>query len=346
MRRHRNLYSQIISFQNLLKAARLSERCKRFKNSTARFNFFLEKELWNLHDELANKTYKPGEYHHFLIFEPKKRIISAAPYRDRVVHHAIHNILEPIFDPVFIHDSYATRKGKGTHAAINRFQEFARKTKYTLKCDIRQYFPSIDHDILLSLIRKKIACNDTLWLIKKILTTDFACHPISNQQRTGIPIGNLTSQFFANIYLNGLDHFIKEGLGCRYYLRYMDDFMILHDDKDFLWLVKMEIQKYLQALHLELHENKCRIFRTRNGIPFLGLMVSPDWRRLKRANVIRFKQRLKRFQTLYGKGAIEWKRINQSVQSWIGHAKHANTTKLRGLILPEVVFKRGNVKGD
>lgn len=136
MRRHGNLYPKIISFQNLLKAARLSERYKRFKDSTARFNFFLEKELWNLHEELANKTYESGEYHHFLIFEPKKRMISAAPYRDRVVHHAIHNILEPVFDPIFINDSYATRKERGTHAAIDRFQYFARKAEYALKSAI------------------------------------------------------------------------------------------------------------------------------------------------------------------------------------------------------------------
>jgi retron-type reverse transcriptase len=169
MRRHKNLYQEIISFQNLLKAARLAEKGKRFKDSTASFNFFLEKEIWNLHRQLAAKQYEPGDYHHFLIFEPKKRVISAAPYRDRVVHHAIHNVLEPIFGPIFIYDSYATRKGKGTHAAVDRFQQFARKTRYALKCDIKQYFPSIDHGILFAQIKQKVACSDTLWLIQKIL---------------------------------------------------------------------------------------------------------------------------------------------------------------------------------
>lgn len=127
MRRHKNLYEKIISFQNLLLASRLAQRGKRFRDPTARFNFSLERELWKLHGELADKRYEPGGYHHFTIYEPKKRLISAAPYRDRVLHHAIHNILEPIFDPIFIHDSYATRKEKGTHAALDRFQEFARK---------------------------------------------------------------------------------------------------------------------------------------------------------------------------------------------------------------------------
>ena len=169
MRRHKNLYEKIISFQNLLSASRLAQRGKRYRAPTARFNFALEGELWKLHGELAEKRYEPGGYFHFTIYEPKKRLISAAPYRDRVLHHAIHNVLEPIFDPIFIYDSYATRKGKGTHAAIDRFQEFARKNPYVLKCDVRQYFPNIDHDVLMRLIQRKVACSDTLWLIEKIL---------------------------------------------------------------------------------------------------------------------------------------------------------------------------------
>jgi len=273
-------------------------------------------------------------------------VISAAPYRDRVVHHAIHNILEPIFDPTFISDSYATRKGKGTHAALNRFQDFARKAKYTLKCDIRQYFPSIDHDVLLKLIERKIGCKDTLWLIEKILSSqreygngaNFAS--IQTDRQIGIPIGNLTSQFFANVYLNGLDHFIKEKLGCRYYLRYMDDFVVLHDDKNFLWLAKKEIQTYLDEIYLKLHENKCRIFSTEQGVPFLGMTISAERRRLKRQNVLRFKRRMRRYQELYGYDKIDWKHIHQSIQAWIGHAKHADSYRLRELIFEEIVFKR------
>ena len=148
----------------------------------------------------------------------------------------------------------------------------------------------------------------------------------------------MTSQFFANIYLSGLDHFIKERLRCCYYVRYMDDLMILHDNKDFLWHVKTEVQRYLERLRLLLHENKCRIFRTGKGIPFLGLVVSKDRRRLKGSNVIKFKQRLKRFQIAYGNGAMEWSHIIQSIRSWIGHAKHADTVRLRDMIIPEVVF--------
>lgn len=279
--------------------------------------------------------------------------ISAAPYRDRVVHHAIHNIMEPIFDPTFIYDSYATRKGKGTHSAIDRFQYFAQKTKYVLKCDVRQYFPSIDRKILRELIERKIACRDTMWLIEKILDFSQNCdigakvasiHPSIHPER-GIPIGNLTSQFFANIYLNGLDHFIKEKLSCRHYIRYMDDFVIFHDDKNFLWFVKREIQKYLETLRLSLHENKCRIFGTENGVPFLGLVIAKDWRRLKRENIIRFKRRMRKFQILHRRGDMSWSHIHQSIQSWIGHARHADTNRLRNLILPEFVFRKGFIEG-
>lgn len=174
MKTHKKLYEKIISFPNLLKATKLAQRGKRFKESTAQFNFNLEKALWKLHLELRNKTYQPGKYYNFEIYEPKKRLISAAPYRDRVLHHAIHNILEPLFDPGFIFDSYATRKSKGTHKAIDRAQEFAQRNAYVLKCDIQKYFPSIHHEVLMGLLKRKIACEDALWLIQKILDSHFA----------------------------------------------------------------------------------------------------------------------------------------------------------------------------
>lgn len=331
MRRRKHLFDEIVSFQNLLKAAKLAQRGKRFKNSTARFNFQLERELWTLHCELAEKRYEPGRYRDFVVHEPKRRIISAAPYRDRVVHHALHNVLEPIFEPTFIHDSYATRKGKGTHAALDRFQKFARKNHYALKCDVRQYFPSIDHAVLLTLIRRKVGCPDTLWLIERILHSHLP---------TGIPIGNLTSQFFANVYLNDLDHHVKENLRCRHYLRYMDDFMIFHDEKEFLWRAKAGVQECLRGLRLELHENKCRIFRTEMGVPFLGMIVSPDRRRLRRQNVVRFKRRLKQFRTAYETGDVGWTHVSHSIISWIGHARHAQTAQLRTLLLDDTAFQR------
>ena len=337
MRRHKNLYKEIASFSNLLKAARLAQRGKRYKTPTAHFNYYLENELWRLHEELATKKYKPGKYHHFTIYEPKQRVISAAPYRDRVVHHALHNVLEPIFDPTFIYDSYATRKGKGTHAALDRFQSFSRRCSYALKCDIQKYFPSIDRQILISLIKRKIACDDTLWLMGRIL--EF--HDGPEVADRGIPIGNLTSQFFANIYLNGLDHFIKQDLVCSHYLRYMDDYVIFDNDKDRLWYLKQLITDYVEKLSLRLHSDKCCVYKTSAGVPFFGMIIFPERRRLKRQNVIRFKRRLRKFQREYENGDVSWAHINQSIQSWIGHALHAETARLRGDILSNTVFRKG-----
>jgi retron-type reverse transcriptase len=228
-----HLYDRIISFDNLLLAASKAQKGKRFKDSTALFNLDLEKELVRLHDELRTLRYRHGGYRDFSVFDPKRRLISAAPYRDRVVHHALCNIIEPIFETTFISDSYACRQGKGTHAAVDRYTEFARKNTFVLKCDIRKYFQSIDHAILLERIERRISCIRTLWLIRKVIgsRTDETCAfyfdgddlftPL--ERRRGIPIGNLTSQFFANVYLDGFDHYVKEVLRCKYYIRYADD---------------------------------------------------------------------------------------------------------------------------
>ena len=233
MKRHGNLYPQIIAFENILLSAKKAEKGKRFRDNVLEFNYNLEAELTNLQQELAEKTYQPGDYRTFYIKEPKSRMISAAPYRDRVVHHALCNIIVPLIEPTFIADSYANRVGFGTHRALERFTKFARESRYVLQCDIQKYFPSIDHEILKNLIRRKIKCRDTLWLIDTIIDNSNEQLPAIEhfqgddlltplERRRGLPIGNLTSQFFANIYLNGFDHFVKEELKVRKYLRYVD----------------------------------------------------------------------------------------------------------------------------
>ncbi len=212
MKSYNYLYNQICSFENLLLAARKAQRGKRFKEYTSRFNFNLENELITLQQELIDKTYQPGPYTEFYIYDAKKRKISAAPYRDRIVHHALCNIIEPIFNKSMIYDTYANRQDKGTHKAILRFQSFSRKNRYVFKYDIKKYFPSIDHEILLDTLFDKIQCKDTQWLIKVIIDNsnpqeevldyfngDDLFTPI--MRRKGLPLGNLTSQFFANVYL-------------------------------------------------------------------------------------------------------------------------------------------------
>ncbi len=355
MKTYKNLYDRITSFENLLLAARRAQKGKRFVCGTAQFNLNLENELIQLQRELQEKTYRHGGYRDFIIYDPKQRLISAAPYRDRVVHHALCNVIEPIFDRTFIHDSYACRLGKGTHAAVRRYTHFARKYPYVLKCDIQKYFQSVDQEILFGIVGKKIRCRDTLWLIRQILSshadagsvfyfeTDDLFTPY--ERRRAIPIGNLTSQFFANVYLNGFDHFVKERLNCRAYIRYVDDFVVFDDSKERLHSVRRSIADYLSALRLRLHENKSRIYRVADGVRFLGYRIFPTHRLVLRENAVRMRRKLKKFSRCYQEGSIDLSRIKQTIQSWIGHVGHADSHRLRSRVLGGVVFQRGGAGG-
>ncbi|MDE0401531.1 MAG: RNA-directed DNA polymerase [Candidatus Poribacteria bacterium] len=353
MKTHNRFFQKVCSFDNLVSAARKAQRGKRFQDQVAAFNFHLERELYRLQAELQTQTYRPGPYYEFHVYEPKLRKISAAPYRDRVVHHALCNIIEPIFDPTFVFDSYACRKGKGTHKAVDRFTEFSRKNTYVLKCDIKKYFPSIDHEILKTLFRRKIRDPEVLWLLDLIVDSsnpqeyvreyfegDDLLTPLN--RRRGIPIGNLTSQFFANIYLNGFDHFVKENLRCRYYIRYMDDFVVLDKDKPRLHQVKHEMEGCLAQLRLKLHAHKCQVFPVKDGTDFLGYQVFPTHRRLRPSSVRRARRRLQGLREDYDNGKISWADVNHSVQSWLGHVKHANTYGLRQAIFSQTVFRRSS----
>lgn len=353
MKRHKHLFEQIITFENLYQASRRAQKGKRFNPETARFNVNLEKELLQLRRELQAGAYVPGEYRTFYIRDPKKRLISAAPYRDRVVHHALCHIVEPIFERTFIFDSYANRVGKGTHRAIKRFQEFARQNTYVLKCDIRKYFPSIDHEILKTIIRRKIGDPHVLWLLDLIIDHSNPQEPVMNyfpgddlftviERRRGLPIGNLTSQFLANVYLNPLDHFIKQILGCRCYVRYVDDFAIFGNDKVKLHEIRQAIEGFLPQLRLTLHPHKCHIHRTRQGVGFLGFRLFPSHRLLRNASLIRFRRRMRRYQKEFGHGLLSLDKLTQSIQSWLGHSCFGNTFRLRSKLIPEFSFIRFN----
>lgn len=334
-----------------MQAAGKAQRGKRFKPATALFNFHLEKELLGLQRALVEKTYVHGAYREFTIYDPKMRLISAAPYRDRVVHHALCQVIEPIFDRCFIFDTYACRKGKGAHAAVDRYTRFACKNRYVLKCDIRKYFPSVDQEILLAAIGRKIKCRDTHWLIERILRSRRDTGVIQYfpgddlftpyQRVRGLPIGNQTSQFFANVYMDGFDHFVKEELRCRYYIRYVDDFVLFDNSKARLKELKERIVCYLDTLRLKLHPRKCRVFRVEEGVGFLGYRIFPDHRRLKKQNVLHFRRKLKKLQYDYAHGRIGGDAVRQSIQSWIAHASHADTYRLRRRLLAGVVFQKG-----
>ena len=241
-----NIYDTIIHPQNLYRAAYAAALGKKSSADVALFFFRMEREIGRLHDELRRGTYRHGPYTVFKIFEPKPRDISKALFRDRVVHHAIHDVIEPFIDKKFIFDSYACRHGKGTHAALARAQSFLRARDYCMHGDIKKYFPSIDHAVLKVLLRRHIADSQLIFLLDHIIDTA--------RDEVGLPIGNLTSQFFANLYLHELDHFVKHTLGCRYYIRYMDDFLLFDNDHAVLERWRAAIADMLESrLKLRLH---------------------------------------------------------------------------------------------
>lgn len=350
MKTHKNLWPKIANFQNLLLAAQKAQRGKRLQPNVARFNVDLERNLFDLLAGLESGAYRPGPYRSFHILDPKPRIISAAPYSDRVVHHALCNVIAPILENAMIADSYANRKDKGTHAATGRYRQYCRRYPFVLKCDIKKFFPSIDHEILKRELRRKIGCERTLQLCDLIIDNSnpqekhVAWFPGDDLftpagRRRGLPIGNLTSQLWGNFYLNRMDHFIKEKLRRRAYLRYVDDFVIFGDSKEDLWEVKRQIELFLQGYRLLLHERKSRVYRTAEGVTFLGYRIFPDFTLLPSANVRRFRKRTRRKIKEYWKKKITLRDFITSLRGWEGHALRADTWRLRKRLRKEIFGK-------
>lgn len=336
MKRINHLFDKIIAFENLHSAALKAQKGKKNKFSTAVFFVRLEEHLFDLQNELSKQTYQPGAYHTFYIHDPKKRMISAAPFRDRVVHHALCNVIEPIFEKTFIFDCYANRLGKGTHKALNRYQYFAKKYKYVLKSDIRKFFPSIDHKVLKALLRRKVKCKNTLWLIDKIIDNSNSQESIEHlfpgddlftslNRRKGLPIGNLTSQFWANVYMNGFDHFVKERLRAKGYIRYVDDFVVFSSSKSELNDFRKEIQNYLINLRLKVHPNKTQIKRTIDGIPFLGFTIFPNRKYVKKEKIKRFRRHLDKQMSLRTAGLLLPQQLEDGLNAWLGHIRFGNS---------------------
>jgi RNA-directed DNA polymerase len=333
MRTEKHLYGRIASFETVLSAAKSAAKGKGATQPILLFFMHLEDNVCKIVAELRDRSYRPGAYTTFEIYHPKPRMISAAPFYDRVVHHALISVIGPILDSSMIADTYANRKGKGTHRSIRRYQQYLRRYRYAMKCDIRKYFPSIDHEVLKSLVRRKIGCSGTLWLIDTIIDNsnlqeqhhsyfpgDDLFTPF--ERRKGLPIGNLTSQCFANYYLGFLDHFVKEKLGCKGYVRYVDDFVLFADTRRQLWAWYREIERYLERLRLVLNPKRTALYPTTEGRPFLGQRVFPDYRLLLSANVRSARKRMKKTASL----SPELRR--QSLAGWLGHARQADTFHL------------------
>jgi len=354
MKTHKHLYAQITAFENLCLAFHRAARGKRSRPDVAAFEFDQEQQLLELQAQLVSQTYRPGPYYNFHIRDPKPRLISAAPFRDRVVHHAFCNVVEPLFERRFIDDSYACRVGKGTHAALDRAQHFARRYRYVLKCDLEHFFPRMDHGLLAAQLARVIACRPTLRLAEQILASGAGLHPPASPpvyfagddlfaitRPTGLPIGNLTSQFWANVYLNPLDHFVKRQLRCGGYVRYVDDFLLFADDKPALHRWRQAVIDFAASLRLTLHEPQAAVCPVATGTPFLGWRVYPTHRRLKRRNGVAFQRRFRARLADFAAGRLGWSAVAAGVQGWIGHVAHGDTWGLRRALLGGVVLPRG-----
>jgi len=335
-------FEEIAEWDNLCRAARLAARGKRRTGSAAAFEYQIADRLIVLQEELYKKIYRPGGYCHFYIHEPKRRKISAAPFRDRVVHHALCNVIEPMFEARFIDHSYANRVGKGTHRAVDRLQRWARRYRYVLRLDVVQHFPSLDHAILRSTLARVVPDEAVLWLIDAILASGegvlsgeytpvlFPGDDLDAIGRPrGLPIGNLTSQFWSNVYLNDFDWFVVRELGCAAYLRFVDDMALFSDSKKTLWAWKQAIVDRLARERLTVHQPESQVLPTACGIPWLGFVVYPTHRRVKRRNAVKFTRRLTRLLDLYQAGRIPFAELDAGVQGWINHVRYADTWGLR-----------------
>jgi hypothetical protein len=337
-----NVFNRVTDWSNLLRAYRKAARGKRGKSAAATFEHHLADRLLQLQDDLQTGHYQPRPYVSFMIHDPKRRKISAAAFRDRVVHHALCNIIEPLFESQFINHSYANRIGKGTHRAVDYLQTCSRQYRYVLRLDVVKHFPSIDHLILYDILADTVRDDRVRWLIRQILASgagvlhdeyEMVYFPgddlFAAQRERGLPIGNLTSQFWSNVYLNPLDWFITQDLRCGAYLRYVDDAALFSNSKKQLYRWKQAIMAFLATLRLTIHEPQAQVVPCEQGIPWLGFVVYPTHRRLKRRNVVNFTRRLETNLDLYAQGRITFAELDASIQGWVNHVRYADTWGLR-----------------
>ncbi|MBN2421275.1 helix-turn-helix domain-containing protein [Candidatus Woesearchaeota archaeon] len=325
-------YNELCSYENLEIAFNRARRGKTLKEYVINFEKDLKDNLLQLRSELLMHTYQPKPLKTFILRDPKTRKISKSDFRDRVVHHAICNIIEPVFEKRFIYDSFANRLGKGTLNAINRFDTFKKKVSqnntircYVLKADIKSYFDTVNHDLLMKILNKRIHDGRILWLIRVILDN----HQ-SKTENKGMPLGNLTSQFFANVYLNELDQFVKHKLRATYYIRYVDDFVILHQSKTLLEEYKKRINAFLRdELDLKLHPEKSQVLRLEKGVGFLGFRVFFHHKILVKKNMRKFEKKMQRMKRLYQHDKIDREKVIEKYEGWIAYASNANTYKYR-----------------
>lgn len=320
MRRHGNLFEKIVSEENIYNAYCKARRGRRWQNTVKIFEKDLDANLARIRESLMEKTYSTSQYREKVIYEPKQRTIFILPFApDRIVQHALMAVIAPIWDKLFISDTYACREGKGMHRASKRVMEFMRKNKYCLHCDISKFYPSISHEILFQIIKRKIKCPDTLWLLRDVV--------FSYPGGKNAPIGNLTSQWFGNLYLNELDQWIKQHWRLKHYLRYCDDFIVFHCDKRFLASLREQIREFL-AEKLALTFSRAEIYPVTTGVEFVGYRHFGSHILLRKSTTKRIKKRMASLCWQIKHGRISTVQARSSLASTEGWMKWANTQNL------------------
>lgn len=352
MHKLRGLYEQIYDYDNLYQAYLAARKNKRFRPSVLEFTNDLEANLIEIQNDLIWGTYQIGPYREFYVYEPKLRLIMALPFRDRVVQWAIYRVLNPQLDKRYISDSYACRPGHGAHRSVKRLQYWMRymcrrhPQVYVLKMDISKYFYRIDHNILMDIFARLIDDDDLLWLLGTIYrsegplfglpqgVSDYS--PCNRIVGRGMPVGNLTSQMAANLYLNEADQFIKHELRIRRYMRYMDDMVILHHDKQHLWSIKREVEGFLvNNLHLDLN-SKTTVRSVNQGVEWVGYRVWPTHIKLRKSTAQKMRKRLRYLRHACACGHATLTDLNASWQSYRGMLKHCNSYRLERKLADEM----------
>lgn len=333
-KKYKNLFNGVVDINNIRDAYEKAVRGgNRYSTSHLRFKENLDVNLKNIQNSLIRESYKRGRYYQFKVYDPKERTINALPFRDRVVQHSINNIINPIFEKTFYIHSYACRKNKGVHQGVRQVQSDIRRLNkngnvYYLKMDFSKYFKSIDKKILLIAIEKKIKDKKLMNLIKSINVD------IEN----GIPIGNLLSQLYANIYGDIFDKFIKNKLHVKYYYRYMDDTVILSNNKNELFDIKNKLEKFI-GIFMKLKFSKWQIQSINKPLNFLGYRITPKYKLVRKDSVIRAKRKIKRY-----KRYNDNEKLNMFLASWIGHIKSANSFNLKKFLFREYKVCRQQLK--
>lgn len=362
MKKIRNLYEQIYDFENLYQAYLSARSCKRYREQVLAFTANLEENLIQLQNELIFQTYKVGRYHEFYVYEPKKRLIMALPFRDRVVQWAIYRVVNPVFARSYIADSYACIPGRGSHAAVQRLQYWLRlagnrpEKYYFLKMDVSKFFYRVSHEVILEILSRKISDERLMWLFRSIIESENTAFGLPlgyidvgaapRLYDVGMPIGNLTSQMMANIYLNEVDQFCKRRLRIHCYMRYMDDMLILSDSKEKLHHYKELVERLLNdRLRLNLN-NKTAIRPVTLGIDFCGFKVWADHIKLRKSTALKMKRHLKYVKGQYSKGLLPLEKANETLISYMGLMRHCNSYRLRCKIADDFVLVRKDPPED